>query len=448
MVLPLVTIIIPCYQQSQYLEEAFRSIECQRFPSLEVIVVDDGSTPPVSLPEGIWSFELRLIRQNNLGLSSARNTGILHANGKLIKFLDADDILLEGCLHRQTANIDAHGTAIGIIGFEIRDHVNQLTKEVIPHFGEHIGAFSLINIAPIHSYIFPYHLLHKVGGFSTEKRVSGGYEDYDLLLRLCIEGIDVITVHCLGVAYNLRHGTMSTESKKMEHARIQVWTHFVHIFLNQNSSVRLTILMSILTQVAFLLENTSVSETPPLIKLFPLIAKHLEQQIDTLDSNEIMLLKIRLQKFPCAKMLTGVLNTRKHDGHRSSISVSSQDIIDYRTVLGNVNARFDDQWLIQLFSIVKKHCEHFAIYGAGKIGRRIAAILQSAGFYPKYFFDKNAENLRIMENDCRSSQDSITIKNVDEIASSDVHLLVIGSVFYYEQIVAILKQEHPGMELF
>ena len=90
----LISIIIPCYQQEEYLERALDSIQQQKYHPLEVIIVDDGSVTPVTLPAIEYSFSIKLIRQLNLGLSAARNTGIDNAAGKLIKFLDADDTLL------------------------------------------------------------------------------------------------------------------------------------------------------------------------------------------------------------------------------------------------------------------------------------------------------------------------------------------------------------------
>ncbi|WP_242693094.1 glycosyltransferase [Sabulibacter ruber] len=95
--LPLVSVVIPCYNHGQYLREAFESIWQQDYPAIEVLVVDDGSTD--NTRQVTQSVEgVRYIYQANQGLSAARNTGILHARGEFLVFLDADDWLLPGAI--------------------------------------------------------------------------------------------------------------------------------------------------------------------------------------------------------------------------------------------------------------------------------------------------------------------------------------------------------------
>ncbi len=77
---PLVTVVIPCYNQAHFLGEAIESVLSQSYPNFEVIVVDDGSTDNTS--EVASRYEgVRLVRQENRGLAGARNTGIGHSRG-------------------------------------------------------------------------------------------------------------------------------------------------------------------------------------------------------------------------------------------------------------------------------------------------------------------------------------------------------------------------------
>ena len=89
----LVSIIIPCFNQGQYLAESIGSVLASDYQQLEIIVVDDGSTDPetLSLLEWLDYPKTRLIRQENKGLAGARNSGIAAANGAYILPLDADD---------------------------------------------------------------------------------------------------------------------------------------------------------------------------------------------------------------------------------------------------------------------------------------------------------------------------------------------------------------------
>ena len=93
---PLVSIIIPVYNSEKYLSECIKTVLAQTYTNIEVLLIDDGSTDN--------SFELckeferidkrvRVIHQENAGVSSARNTGIENAQGRYITFVDSDDII-------------------------------------------------------------------------------------------------------------------------------------------------------------------------------------------------------------------------------------------------------------------------------------------------------------------------------------------------------------------
>lgn len=87
-----VTVVIPAYNYARFLPDALDSALAQLYTPLEVIVVDDGSTDETpALLSGYSDGRLRVIRQENSGLSAARNTGIREAKHPFIAFLDADD---------------------------------------------------------------------------------------------------------------------------------------------------------------------------------------------------------------------------------------------------------------------------------------------------------------------------------------------------------------------
>jgi len=91
--MPLISIIIPCYNQGEYLAESIASVLASDFTDLEIIVVDDGSTEPETcrILEMLNYPKTRLIRRANGGLAAARNSGIAQAQGRYILALDADD---------------------------------------------------------------------------------------------------------------------------------------------------------------------------------------------------------------------------------------------------------------------------------------------------------------------------------------------------------------------
>lgn len=91
---PLISIIVPFYNQEQYLERCINSILNQTYKNLQIILIDDGSTDSsFSICENYKLSDNRiiLIKQNNQGVSSARNKGLSLATGDFITFVDGDD---------------------------------------------------------------------------------------------------------------------------------------------------------------------------------------------------------------------------------------------------------------------------------------------------------------------------------------------------------------------
>lgn len=94
--LPLVSVITPTFNYGRFIRDALESIFCQDYPagSLEVIVVDDGSTDNTRDIAAEYGERLSYLYQNNSGIAAARNAGFLRARGDIVTFLDADDVWL------------------------------------------------------------------------------------------------------------------------------------------------------------------------------------------------------------------------------------------------------------------------------------------------------------------------------------------------------------------
>ncbi|OQZ02636.1 MAG: hypothetical protein B6D35_00945 [Candidatus Brocadia sp. UTAMX2] len=110
---PLVSVIIPCYNQSNYLSEAVESVVHQGYKNWECIIVNDGSPDDAAcvaelLIQKYPDKRIRLVNQVNQGLSSARNAGIKAANGEYILPLDADDLIHQDMLQKTVSLLASH----------------------------------------------------------------------------------------------------------------------------------------------------------------------------------------------------------------------------------------------------------------------------------------------------------------------------------------------------
>ena len=185
--LPLVSVVIPCYNQGQYLDEAVDSVLSQTFQEFEIIIINDGSTDPLTtgLLTGYEKPKTKVIHTQNQGVIAARNQGIALSQGKYILSLDADDRIGERYL-KEAVDLLNSNENLGIVYCEAE------------FFGEKIGKWELP------TYNFPEILLGNmifcsgffrksdwqiVGGYNA--MMSEGWEDFDFWLSIIELGREV-----------------------------------------------------------------------------------------------------------------------------------------------------------------------------------------------------------------------------------------------------------------
>lgn len=199
----MITIIIPSYNQQEYLNDAIDSALNQTLPAGEIIVIDDGSTDhSLDIAKSYEKYGVKVISQVNKGLSSARNTGIMNASRGFILPLDADDILKENAvevLWNTLENSDADIVAPSFKCFGV--HNNEIILS--PHTslndfkdGNRIGYFSAIRRSK----------LLEIGGYSP--KMVWGYEDYHLWINLLQKGAKLVALEDILVMYRTKEHSM------------------------------------------------------------------------------------------------------------------------------------------------------------------------------------------------------------------------------------------------
>lgn len=178
----LVSVVIPCYQQAQYLPEAIESVLAQTYPWYEIIVVDDGSPDPTREVARRYPG-VRYLRQANQGLSAARNTGIRHSRGTYMVFLDADDWLLPHHFEASLRAFREHPDAAFVCGdYRWRGDPHATHVHMCRPQPDHYATLLRFNfIGPPHVAMFKRDVLFEIGLFRVALRSC---EDQDLYLRI------------------------------------------------------------------------------------------------------------------------------------------------------------------------------------------------------------------------------------------------------------------------
>lgn len=203
--MPKVSVVIPCYNQGEYLDEAVASVLAQTFRDFEIIVVNDGSTDEFTnrLLAGYDRPKTSVLRTPNRGLAAARNSGIAAARGEYILPLDADDMIAPTYLEKGVAVLDKRGE-VGIVYC------------LAEKFGAEQGPWFAAEFSPrrmlLGNLIFCSALFRKSdwersGGYNTG--MERGWEDWDFWLSLIERGVKVHRLPEVLFRYRVKERSMA-----------------------------------------------------------------------------------------------------------------------------------------------------------------------------------------------------------------------------------------------
>lgn len=192
--MPVVSVVIPLYNKSPYIARALNSVLAQTFQDFEVIVINDGSTDGgAAVVKEFDDPRIRLIQQENRGVSAARNRGIEAARAELVAFLDADDEWLQQFLETiiklrgRFPNAGAYATAIVISDKNTKKYIRYRSVPsssweglIADYFGSSVVGDLILSSS---SVAIPKNILYEMNGFAIDARWG---EDLDLWGRIAL----------------------------------------------------------------------------------------------------------------------------------------------------------------------------------------------------------------------------------------------------------------------
>ena len=222
---PMVSVIIPCYRQAEYLPEALDSVMAQTYAEWEAIVVDDGSPDDTASVAGRYAeadARIRLVRTENGGVSAARNVGLREARGQYVVALDADDRIAPQYFERM---VEAFGTG--------RDADVAYCRWAFFGTGgrtpelRYLGYRRLlINNTIFCSAMYRREDALRIGGYDEQMRT--GYEDWEFFIRLLNERSRVVQLPEVMFFYRIKEVSRNTVANERE-AEVDFYIYKKHI---------------------------------------------------------------------------------------------------------------------------------------------------------------------------------------------------------------------------
>lgn len=225
----LISVIVPCYNQAQYLPETLDSVIAQTYVNWECIIVNDGSTDntaEIAQRYCAKDSRFRYVEKKNGGLSSARNVGLEEAKGDYIQFLDSDDLLSENKFKQQLEVALNSGADVVVSRYDMYDGVRHVyfdnewscSKPLLSVDG-FLYSWGKSFVIAIHAGFFSANFL-AVNEIHFNEKVAA-LEDWIFWYQIANYGARFVQIDNVLAHYRVHPGSMSTESNRMQVSRIK-----------------------------------------------------------------------------------------------------------------------------------------------------------------------------------------------------------------------------------
>ena len=196
---PLVSVIIPCYNSSAFLEAALNSVCGQSYANIEIIIVNDGSTDNTEeIIKSISDNRIKYFFQQNKGQCAASNLGIQKSTGDYIKFFDADDLMNPDHLEEQLKRLEGSTKSIASCAWGRFYDGNPASTKFIPEtVWKDLPPLNWIKAALTQKHdmmgawlwLIPRELLEKAGGWDERLSLNN---DFEFSIRLLLQADKIL----------------------------------------------------------------------------------------------------------------------------------------------------------------------------------------------------------------------------------------------------------------
>lgn len=238
----LVSVVIPAYNAAPYIKETLESVFSQTYRHFEVIVVNDGSPDTAIFEEILQPYRVAItyIKQENHGISSARNTGLRATKGHFISFLDADDIWMPDYLEQQVSfllnNPERQLVYCNAEFFGANIPPGEFYMDVCPSEGEADTAALISKRCTVFTSITAHKDALSAIGFNESLRLC---EDLDCWLRFTAAGYRIGYQRKVLVRYRRHSASLSANTEQMTESNIQVMKNTLNLFSPESNEAAL-----------------------------------------------------------------------------------------------------------------------------------------------------------------------------------------------------------------
>lgn len=276
---PTISVIVPCYNQAQYLEECIESVCNQTYQNWECIIVNDGSPDNTREVAAICCKKDRRIKyyeKTNNGVSNARNYGIVRARGKYILPLDADDKIGAEYLEFAIKAFANDKNITVVISKGLCFGKSRLLKDPNPYSFSRL----LTNNMFFNSAFFKKTDWERVNGY--DKNLYAGLEDWEFWINLLKDGGEVVVIDSIQFFYRIKYVSRTTEINKSEIMRKEMTNYITKKHIDEYYKyVGNHILLSQKIEELEVIKNSNSYKVGKKLLYIPRILKNLIKKIQT-----------------------------------------------------------------------------------------------------------------------------------------------------------------------